>query len=82
MLNGFYSKGQMDVLDGHKNLYPKGSTHAGVTSCESMRITFTHESLNNEDVWACDIQKSCLQDPTTEKHCIVCGQKFGLENEG
>ena len=38
------------VLDGQKNASPKGSTHSGLVSCESVRIDFTHVALNDADV--------------------------------
>jgi hypothetical protein len=34
------------------------------------------------DVCACDIQNAYLQAPSSEKHFIICGPEFGLENVG
>ena len=31
---------------------------------------------------ACDIQNAYLQSPSSEKHFIICGPEFGLENVG
>ena len=70
------------VLDGHKTPDPVGSTYAGVVSRESVRIAFTYAALNNLDVWAADIQNAYLQPPSSQKHYIVCGAEFGLENVG
>jgi len=70
------------VLDGHKTPDPVGSTYAGVVSRESVRIAFTYAALNNLDVWAADIQNAYLQAPSSQKHYIVCGAEFGLENVG
>ena len=33
-------------------------------------------------VCACDIQNANLQIPSSEKHFIICGPEFGLENVG
>eukprot|EP00957_Ditylum_brightwellii_P079671 6058518-Ditylum_brightwellii.AAC.1 len=37
-------------------------------------------ALNNLDVWAADIQNAYLQASLSQKHYIVCGAEFGLEN--
>ena len=70
------------VLDGHKTSTPEGSTYAGVVSRESVRIAFTYAALNDVDVFAADIQNAYLQSPSSQKHYIVCGEEFGLENVG
>lgn len=70
------------VLDGHKTPSPAGSTHAGVVSRESVRVALTHAALNDLDVWAADIQNARLQVPSSEKHHIICGPEFRLENVG
>lgn len=38
--------------------------------------------MNGLPVFGADIQNAYLQAPTTEKHYIICGPEFGLENEG
>ena len=38
--------------------------------------------LNGLEVCACDIQNAYLQSPSSEKHFIICGPEFGLENKG
>ena len=70
------------VLDGHKTPPPEGSTYAGVVSRESVRIAFTYAALNGVDVFAADIRNAYLQAPTSERHYIICGPEFGLENAG
>eukprot|EP00957_Ditylum_brightwellii_P067699 5138671-Ditylum_brightwellii.AAC.1 len=70
------------VLDGHKTPDPVGSMYAGVVSRESVRIAFTYAELNNLDVWATDIQNTYLQAPSSQRHYIVCGVEFSLENVG
>jgi hypothetical protein len=38
--------------------------------------------FNDLDVFAADVQNAYLQAPSFEKHYIICGKEFGLENEG
>ena len=70
------------VKDGHRTPEPENSTFAGVVSRESVRIALTYSALMGLDVCACDIQNAFLQAPSSEKHYIICGPEFGLENVG
>ena len=70
------------VLDGHKTTDPIGSTYAGVVSRDSVRIALTYAALNDIDVLAANIQNAYLQAPSSQKHYIICGKEFGLENVG
>jgi len=70
------------VLDGHKTAIPQHSTYAGVVSRESVRIALTYAALNRLDVTAADIRNAYLQAPSSEKHYIICGPEFGIENVG
>jgi len=70
------------VLDGHKTPDIIGSTYAGVVSRESVRIAFTYAALNGLDVFAADIRNAYLQAPSSQKHYIICGPEFGIENVG
>jgi len=47
-----------------------------------VRITFTYAALNDLSICAADIQNAYLQAPTSEKHYIICGPEFGIENVG
>ena len=38
--------------------------------------------MNYLDVFGADIQNAYLQAPSSEKHYIICGEEFGLENVG
>ena len=67
------------VLDRHKTPDPVGSTYDGVVSRESVRIAFTYAALNGLDVFAANIQNPYLQDPSSQKDFIVCGEEFGME---
>ena len=57
-------------------------TYAGVVSRESVRIALTLAALNGLSVCGADIQNAYLQAPTTEKHYVICGPEFGIENVG
>lgn len=70
------------VKDGHRTPDPLTSGYAGVVSRESVRIALTYAALNGLDVWAADIQNAYLQAPSSEKHYVICGPEFGLENVG
>jgi hypothetical protein len=70
------------VLDGHKTPDIDGSSYAGVVSRESVRIALTYAALNEIDLMAADIRNAYLQAPTSQKHYIVCGPEFGIENAG
>ena len=56
----------------------KNSKYAGVVSRESVRIVLTYAALYRIEVVAADIRNIYLQAPTSEKHCVICGQAFGL----
>ena len=70
------------VKDGHRSLDPTIPNYAGVVSRESIRILLTHDNLHWTDVKAADIHCAHLQAPTSEKHYIICGPGFGLDNVG
>ena len=69
------------IKDGHKTHQPEQSTFAGVVSHKRIIIDLTYTALNKLTVFGYDIQNDYLQDPLSEKHYIICGPKFGLENE-
>ena len=70
------------VLDGHKTPDPVGSNYAGVVSRESVQIAFTYAALNDIDVFMAVIRNAYIQSPTSQKHYIICGPEFGMENVG
>ena len=70
------------VKDGHRTPDLEDSKYAGVVSRESIRIMLTYAALHGIPVLAADIRNAYLQAPTSEKHFIICGKEFGLENEG
>ena len=61
------------VKDGHKTPDPTTSAYVGVVSIESVRIALTYAALMGIDVMAADVQSAYLQEPSSEKHYVVCG---------
>ena len=39
-------------------------------------------ALNGMNVYACDFQNAYLQAPSSEKHYVIYGPEFGLDNVG
>ena len=70
------------VLDGHRYANPIGSTYSGVVSRYSVPIALTYDALNGNNVLAADIHNAYLQAPSSQKHYVICGAEFGLENVG
>ena len=70
------------VKNGHKTPDPETSNYAGVVSRESIRILLTHAVLHGVPVVTADIRNAYLQAPTSEKHFVVCGPEFGIDNVG
>ena len=70
------------VKDGHRTPDATTSSYAGVVSRESIRIALTYAALHRIDVKAADIRNAYLQAPSSEKHYIICGPEFGIENQG
>ena len=69
------------VKEGHKT--PDSKTcFAGVVSRNIIRIALTHAALLDLPVMGADIRNAYLQAPSSEKHFIICGHEFGIENEG
>jgi hypothetical protein len=70
------------VKDGHKTPDSTTPSFAGVVSRESIRVTLTYAALLGLPVIGADIRNAYLQAPSSEKHYIICGPEFGIENEG
>ena len=67
---------------GHKTSYPDQSTYAGVISRDSVCIAFTYAVINCIDAIAADTKNAYLQAPSSDKHYIIYGGEFGLEQIG
>ena len=66
----------------HKTPHPECSTFADVVSLESIIIALTYTALNYLPVFGAGIQNAYLKALLSEKHYIICGPKFGLDNYG
>ena len=70
------------VKDSHCTPDPETSNYARLVSWENIRLLLTHAALHGIDVMVTDIWNAYLQVLTSEKHFIICGGEFGLENVG
>ena len=70
------------VKDGNKTPDSTTSSYAGVVSWEKIRISLTYAVLLGLPVISRDIKNVYLQAPSEEKHFIICGPEFGIENVG
>ena len=70
------------VKDGHKTPDAITPSYAGVVSRDSIRIALVYAKVLGLDICGGDIRNAYLQAPSSEKHFIVCGPEFGLENVG
>ena len=68
------------VKDGHRNPEPNWSTFDLVVHRDRALIELTYAALNNLPMFSCGVQNSYLQVPYSEKHYVVCGLEFGLDN--
>lgn len=70
------------VRDEHITHEPEHSICIGAVSRESILFVLTCDYLYGLSAFGADIQNAHLQAPTSEKHYIIRGQEFGLENMG
>ena len=70
------------VKDVYRTPDPVSSSYSGVLSREIIRILLTHSVIHGVPVTAEDVCNAYLQYLTSEKHYVICGPKFGLENIG
>ena len=70
------------VKDRHNTLDSTTLSFAGVVSWEGVCVILTYAALLGLPVIGADILNAYLQAPSLEKHYIICGPEFGIENEG
>ena len=70
------------MKDCHKTPNLTTTNYLGVVLRESIRIALTYAALMGLPVMGADIKIAYLQAPSLEKHYIICGPDFGIENEG
>ena len=66
----------------HSTPDPESSSYAIDVSRESIFIMLIHAAMHGVPVVAADVCNAYLQAPTSEKHFIICGTDFGIENIG
>ena len=70
------------MKDGHSIPDHTRSAYYGVVSQGIVVVSLTYAALIGLDIMSEDIHNAYLQDPSSEKHYIICGPEFGLENVG
>ena len=67
------------VADGHKIESPRAMTYSTVVGRDSVRIMLLVVALNELSVKAADIKNAFLTGPHWEKHYIIVGPEFGID---
>jgi hypothetical protein len=70
------------VKDGHRTPDAITPSYAGVVSQDSIHIALVYAKLMGLEICGGDIRNAYLQAPSLEKHYVICGPEFGLENVG
>ena len=78
-MDGKFTRKARLVADGHTTLPPPSITYSSVVSKESFRIAFILASLNELDIFACDICNSYFNTKRREKLWTEVGTEFGAE---
>ena len=65
--NGKFTRNSILVADGHPTALPSSITCSSVVSRESVTISFLLASLNDLDIFACDICNAYLNTKLREK---------------
>ena len=81
-MDGKFTRKARLVADGHKTKAPSSITYSSVVSRDSVRIAFMIASLNDLQVFACDIGNAYLNAPCREKLWTIAGKEFGSEAGG
>ena len=69
------------VKDSHKTPNSTTTNYLGVVLWESIQIALTYAALMGLPVMGADIKNAYIQVSSSEKHYIICGPEFGIENE-
>ena len=70
------------VKDRHLTPDPESLSYAGVVLRDIILILLTHAAMHGVPIMAADVCNAYFQAPTSEKHFIICGPYFGIENIG
>ena len=78
-IDGKTTRKEILVADGHTTALPSSITYSSVVSRESVRIAFLLESLNDLDIFVCDIGNAYHNEKYREKLLTESGTEFGTE---
>ena len=78
-MDGKFTRKARLVADGHLTKTPSSITYSSVVSRDSVRIALMIASLNDLDLFACDIGNAYLNADCREKLWTVAGSEFGSE---
>ncbi len=68
------------VKDGHRTPDAIAPSYAGVVSQDSIRIALIYAKVMGLKICGGDIRNAYHQAPSSDKHYVICGLEFGLEN--
>ena len=78
-MDGKFTRKARLVADGHKTAAPSSITYSSVVSRDSVRIALMIASLNDLDLFACDIGNAYLNAKCREKLWTIAGHEFGSD---
>ena len=78
-MDGKFTRKARLVAGGHVTDHPSTITYSSVVSCDSVRVAMTIASLNDLDLFACDVEGAYLYDDCLEKVWCKAGSEFGSD---
>ena len=78
-MDGKFTRNARLVADGHTTAPPSSSIYSSVVSRESVGIEFILASLNDLDIFSCNIGNAYLNDKRRKKLCTEAGTDFETE---
>ena len=78
-MDGKFTRKARLVADGHRTDAPASITYSSVVSRDSVRICLMIASLNDLDVFTCDIGNAYLNANCREKLWTIAGPEFGSD---
>ncbi|GFH48949.1 hypothetical protein CTEN210_05425 [Chaetoceros tenuissimus] len=78
-MDGKFTRKARLVAGGHVTDPPSATTYSSVVSRDSVRIALTIASLNDLDLFACDVESAYLCADCLEKVWCVAGSEFGSD---
>ena len=78
-MDGMFTRKARLVADGHTTGAPSSITYSSVVSRDSVRIALMIASLNDLDLFACDIGNAYLNANCREKLWTIAGPEFGSD---